>query len=229
MACGDRGGGNCQPACPSAFTLIEMLMAMMVVGVILSAVVMLSQSLANYNHEGEAAVELSTHARFALSGSRFSVQREVRAGQALAVSNNGGLVIWMGDLDGDRRMALREFIIIYHDPASRTVRRVAFQGGPMLAGIGDIYMSQVVAAFDSGSLTSGAPAGHGKEEMVICRHADLLLFRPNRLYPQTLAVEYMLQLSRQENRIESSGRDIAVSFYGSATMRVPYKGDGLDP
>ena len=57
-------------------------MATMVTGVILSAVAMLSQSLANYNQEGEAAIELSTNARFALSSSRYAVQRDVRAAQA---------------------------------------------------------------------------------------------------------------------------------------------------
>ena len=112
---GCRPTGRCrQPRGVGGFTLVELLMASMVTGVILSAVLMLSQSLANYNHEGEAAIELATHARFALSSSRYCLQREVRAAKAMGVSSTGGLVLWQGDVDDDQRMALREFVIFYH-------------------------------------------------------------------------------------------------------------------
>ena len=202
------------------FTLVELLMATMVTGVILSAVAMLSQSLANYNQEGEAAIELSTNARFALSSSRYAVQRDVRAAQAMGVSSSGGLVLWQGDLDNDNRMALREFVVVYHEPRDRTLRRVTYTGGPVFANIGSSQMSQVLGALDAGTLTVSCPPAYGKQETVISRHVDLALFRPNRPYPETGSVEYLLKLSRLENRIESSGRPTQVSFYGSATMQI---------
>lgn len=210
------------------FTLVEMLMAMMVTGVILSSVLVLCESLAAYNYEGEAANELVTHARFALSSSRQSLQRNIRAARALGVSSKGGLVLWMGDLDDDERMSIREVMIFYRSSQDRTLRQVTFTGNLVVDDIRSEYLSQVMSAFDSGNLTTSCPAELGKQETVICRHVDSIVFRTNAAFPAAAGVEYQLKLSRGENRISGHGHPVTMSFYGGATMRARWKGNGFE-
>ena len=47
--------------------------------------------------------------------------------------------------------------------------------------------------------------------------------------PETLSVEFVMALSRQEDTVGDDGRDIALTIYGAATMRAPYTEDGFDP
>ena len=208
------------------FTLVEVLMAMMVSGVILSAAVGLAWALATYNNEGEAAKELATHARFAVA----YLGRDVRAARVVAVTSAGGVVLWLGDLDGNGQMDTDEFVVHYRPAGDRVMRRISFANGVTIGDISPATAGLVVSLFDTGMLVSMADAsGAGPCNDVICRNVDGLSFYPNRAAPETMTVEYVLALSCGADIVDGSGRTIALNVYGSGTMRAPYEGDGFEP
>lgn len=201
-------------------------MAMMVSAILLSAVVTLSWALGTYNHQGEAAVALATHGRFAAS----HIGRDIRAAQAAAVSANGALVLWMGDIDSDGMMDLHEVVVYYKPDADRVARRMSFVNDVAIDLIGPDALSTIISIYDAGMLLIIAEMmGLAPQNDVICRNVDALEFYPNRTTPETLSVEFVISLSRNENIVEASGESIALNVYGSGTMRAPYGEDGFDP
>jgi len=209
-----------------AFTLVELLMALMVSGVILAACVSLAWALATYNNEGEAAVKLATHGRFAVT----LLTRDLRAAKAADVTVTGGLVLWMGDLDDDGSMGTNEFVVYYKPGGARVMRRLSISGHAPIGATGVASLDFVGQAYDSGMLVATAEMmGLSPQNEVVCRNVDSLAFYANRAMPETLSVEFVITMGRLEDIVGDDGRDIALTFYGSGTMRAPHEEDGFDP
>lgn len=200
-------------------------MAMMVTSIILSAVVSLSWALSTVNHEGEASVELATHARFAMT----MIGRDMRSAKAAGVTGTYGLLLWMGDLNENGYFDLNELICYSFSANDRSLSRLTSSSQASVARVsGDEFRNltryrqdQIEAVLGGG----GAAVGAG----VICRNLDHVYFYANRGAPRTRMVEIALVLGRQEDRVGDDGRDIEMSVYGSATMRAPHEEDGFDP
>jgi prepilin-type N-terminal cleavage/methylation domain-containing protein len=208
------------------FTLVEILIAMAVSGIILASVASLAWALSSYNYQGEAAVELATHGRHAL----LQVCRDIRAARALGVSGDGALVLWMGDYADDRIMSVNEFIIYYQGADSTQARRLSFGSTTLVGNLGSTAFQQMLYLFDHYNLPAVAQAwGLSPTDVAVCGHCESLTFYPNRAVPQTLTVEVVLRLSRAENMIEGTGDTIALNLYAAGTMRIPYEDDGFDP
>ena len=209
-----------------AFTLVEILMAMMVSGIILSAVVSLAWVLGNYQNEGDGRLALATHGRFATT----LLTRDLRGARAVTVSSTGGLILWMGDLDNDTRMDSQEFVFYYRPAQDTVIRRLSFSSGFELGPITPASMQIIVNSFDSGSLILVAQAmGLQASNDVVCRNVDSVHFYPNRAMPATKAVEILLSLSCSQNVVADTGRTVTLNLYNSATLRAPYEENGFVP
>ena len=148
------------------FTLVEILMAMMVAGVILAACVSLAWALATYNNEGEAAVQLATHGRFAVT----LMARDVRDAKAVNVTDTGGLLLWMGDFDDDGKMDAGEFVLYYKPAAEPLVRRLDMPRNKSFGDISVATFDLVVQGHDLGTLIAMAEAmGVTPNSEVVCR------------------------------------------------------------
>jgi len=201
-------------------------MAMMVAGVILAACVSLAWALATYNNEGEAAVQLATHGRFAVT----LMARDVRDARAVDVTATGGLLLWMGDLTGNGQIDTDEIVLYYKPAGERVVRRVNIPGQFSVGAVGVASLDTLGQLYDSGMLVAAAEGmGLGPQNEVVCRNVNSLAFYPNRAMPETLSVEFVMALSRQEDVVGDDGRDIALTIYGAATMRAPHTEDSFAP
>jgi len=209
-----------------AFTLVELLMAMMVSGVILAACVSLAWALSTYNNEGEAAVQLATHGRFAVT----LLARDVREAQAIDVTDTGGLLLWMGDLNDNGQTDTNEVVLYWKPAGERVMRRVNIPGQFSIGAVGVASLDLLGQLHDAGVFVSTADGmGLGPQNEVVCRNVDSVAFYPNRAMPETLSVEYVIALSRQEDIVGDDGRDIVLTLYGAATMRAPCTEDGFEP
>jgi prepilin-type N-terminal cleavage/methylation domain-containing protein len=220
------GPPRAHPASHRAFTLVELLMAMMVGGIILTCVVTLASVLGNYQNEGDGVVELATHGRFATT----MLTRDVRCARAAAVSSTGGLVLWMGDLDNDTRMESQEFVIYYKPSQAAVVRRLSFSAGYELGSISPSSMQLAVNAFDTGSLVLLAQTlGLQARNEVVCRDVNSAAFYANRALPRTKQIEVALALSCDQNVMAGTGRPVSLTIYDSAALRAPCTENGFAP
>lgn len=200
-------------------------MAMMVSGVILSAVVTLSWALAAYNAEGEAAVELATHGRYAIA----RIGRDVRASLVTGVTPGGALVLWAADVDDDDTIDVNELVVYYQPEGERTLIRGTCNSAMGLVAANPANFALVKGWVDQGIFDMLKVMGLTSQETPVCGNVDTAAFYVNRPTPETISLEYVLSLSRAENVIESSGRTIALNLYGAATMRSPYAENGFEP
>ena len=209
-----------------AFTLIEMLVAMMVVGAILSGIMGMAYVLGNYHNEGEAAVVLATNGRFAMT----YLGRDTRAAQAAGVSTTGGLVLWLGDLNANGQMELSEFVVYYKPSRDKVMRRMSFAGGGALGAIAPSVMTTVMQSYDSGMLTTTATTVSATlRNDIVCQNVDSLSFYANRAVPQTMSVECVLRLSRAQNVATNTGQTVALTLYETNALWVPYADKGFNP
>lgn len=212
------GGCYCGPA----FTLVELLMAMMVSGVVLSAVAGLAWTLGTYNGQGEAVAELATHGRFA---STFLV-RDIRSARIAAISDGGALILWMGDSHANDLLDAEEVIIYRYIPAQRCVQRCTFVGGYAIAYINPSGIWNVATAQDLGVLDwAGATFGYTMTTQTICNCVDAFSLYPKRAFPQTASLEFVLELSRPEDIVRGTGQTVELNFYGTGTLRAPLTND----
>lgn len=198
-------------------------MAMMVSGMILSAVVSLAWALGSYNDEGSGRVALATHGRFGMT----LVGRDTRAARAAAVSSKGALVLWMGDLDENGSMDINEFVLYYKPDRDDALRRLGFEADSAVGPVGPASLATVVQMYDMETLLMQPELGPVSEQA--CGHVDGVSFLANRAAPETLSIEVVLSLSRSQNRVQDTGRDVELNLYGTATMRAPCEDNGFDP
>lgn len=198
-------------------------MAMMVSGLILSATVSLAWALGSYNDEGSGRVALATHGRFAMT----LIGRDVRGARAMTVSSTGGLVLWMGDLDEDNKMDANEFVLYYKPDRDDALWRMGFEADLAVGAVGPASLATVVQMYDMGTLMMAPGLGAVPEK--VCGYVEGVSFSANRELPETLSVETVLSLSRSQNRVQDTGRDVELNLYGTATMRAPCEDNGFDP
>lgn len=201
------------------FTLAEILMAMMVSGLILSAVVSLTWALGSFNDEGSGMVALSTHGRFAMT----LIGRDIRAARVATVTSTGALVLWMGDLDEDGKSEMSEFVVYSKRDRGDTLCRLGFEKDLEADVVSEEISSELVATlFDMSMLVMDAEVkGLNPVTEDVAQHIEAVSFSPDQPAPDTLLVEYVLRLSQKQNRVQDTGRDVALNLYGAATMRTP--------
>jgi len=200
------------------FTLVELMLAMMVSGMGLSAVAGLALALGTYHGQGEAVAELAIQGRFASP----LLARDLRAARVAAVSSGGALVLWMGDTYANNLVDIEEIVIYRYKASPQQVERCSFVGGYGVTYINPDGIRNVVAAADAGFLDwAGGLLGYTMNKQVVCNSVAGLSFYPKRAYPQTASLEYVLQLSRAEDIVRGTGQTVNLNFYGTGTLRAP--------
>jgi prepilin-type N-terminal cleavage/methylation domain-containing protein len=212
----------------SAFTLVELLLALTITAVVVAGVAMMAWTLTDYHYTGEAAVKLATQGRFGL----MSLRRDVRAAQAVALTPAGSLAVWFGDLNQTGAIDLTQLAFYYYNASDRSLRRLTYS-----AAAADRYnfgppspaaFTASFADFDSGSyLASGS--GLVVSNQIVCHNVDAVLFAANHVAGQADTVEFFLQMSSPENIVNSTGRPVNLNLYGSATPRAPTYAYGFAP
>ncbi|HOI56527.1 MAG TPA: prepilin-type N-terminal cleavage/methylation domain-containing protein, partial [Phycisphaerae bacterium] len=204
------------------FTLVELMLAMMVSGMILSAVAGLAWALGTYNGQGEAVAELAIQGRFAST----LLARDLRAARVATVSDGGALVLWMGDTYANDLLDIEEIVVYRYQALPQQVERCSFVGGYGVTYINPDGIWNVAIAADAGILDwAGSVLGYTMSKQVVCNHVAGLSFYPKRAYPQTASLEYVLRLSRAEDIVRGTGQTVDLNFYGTGTLRAPLVND----
>lgn len=109
-----------------AFTLVELMIAMTIIAVIGLTVVTVASALSGAQARTEAAGDAVHSARSGM----MRIAAVLRSAKLLVGAEDGRLLCWMGDANGDGSINVDELVLIQHVPGQREIEqlRVIFPG-----------------------------------------------------------------------------------------------------
>jgi Tfp pilus assembly protein PilW len=165
-----------------ALTLAEMLVALMVTGIILTAVVTLADAMATAN---EIALDLSeeqARARYAL----LRISNLIRHGRLICAQHADTVTIWRADDNDDKQINVNELVYVDKGAGSAYLRICDFSGGD----------SSSVPISGVGSLSSQwwLPYGAEAKYTMIIPQCNYVQFTPNTPPPYTSKITVYFDL-----------------------------------
>jgi len=114
-------------------TLVELLVAMVVTSIILSAVATLAYAMSSANGVAADTAEKQAQLRCA----RLRISELIRHCKLVRATNNGDLAVWEADSNGDRRININELVLVERGPTQSYLRLCEFpqsQTAPVTLG-----------------------------------------------------------------------------------------------
>ena len=133
--------------CSSAFTLVEMVMAMAITAVIATSVAMATMSLSTAQLDGDSYSQSIQASRSVL----MRVSANARKAGLITASGSDSVVFWAGDTNGNGLLNVSELTVIAYDAPSKEVREyvVAYPKNLSQANINANNPSMTLAAVDT--------------------------------------------------------------------------------
>jgi prepilin-type N-terminal cleavage/methylation domain-containing protein len=133
------------------FTLTELLIAIMITGIILSAVASLTYAVSRLWAHNGASDQVGHH----LDSAAGQVSSAVRGCRVVLHEGASRVGLWGGDLDADGEIDVRELVLIGYQPARQRLVRIQWDASPATAEVSpDAFVgadgwSQVVDAHEA--------------------------------------------------------------------------------